>query len=250
MAIVNSTDDSFYSASRCLNETEVLQRIEKAIAEGADILDIGGCSTRPDSIPVSTEQEWQRVKLALNIIKKKFPNTTISLDTFRSKVAELALQQFGQLIINDISGLTDARMIDVVAQAGVPYILTHSQPLLSHIDITTQVIDFFVHKIDILQRAGVKDIIIDPGFGFNKTTEQNWQLLSSLDHLNILDKNILIGISRKSMIQNLLCCDVHDTLNGTTAAHMLSLSKGADILRVHDVKEAKQAITIYSKSKI
>lgn len=249
MAIVNATDDSFYAQSQCGDEEKLLLRADKALRQGADLLDIGGCSTRPQGEIISAEVEWSRVNNALGVIKANFPNALLSLDTFRPQIAQQALNKYGHLIVNDVSGLHDERMAKVVAEAGVPYVLTHSEALGKEDDLIVQVLDFFCRKIDVLQRAGVKDIIIDPGFGFNKTTEQNWRLLSSLDHLKILSKPILVGISRKRMLQQLLGCTANKALNGTTAANMVALQKGADMLRVHDVRAAKEVIMVYNQTK-
>lgn len=245
MAVINRTDDSFYSVSCCSTTDDVLCRVDRALTEGADILDIGGCSTRPQSHPVSVETEWRHISESLTVIRKHFPTAILSIDTFRSEIAQKALNEFGGLIINDVSGLADETMACIAANAGVPYVLTHSLPLMADTDIFVQMIDFFVKKINALHQNGVKDIIIDPGFGFNKTTEQNWQILSGLDSFQMLDKPMLIGVSRKRMLQNLFGCTAEDALNATTTANMQALMAGAKIIRVHDVKEAKQAVRIY-----
>lgn len=249
MAIINITDDSFFSQSCCRTQNQIAHNIASALSEGADIIDIGCCSTRPNSIPVDSHTELARLKLALEVINSDFPNAIVSLDTFRVEIAEYALQYAKNIIINDISGLADSNMIDVLSQTNTPYVLTFNQTLDTKQHITHQAIDFFQNKINILTKAGVKDIIIDPGFGFNKTYSQNWLLFSQLSYLNMLNKPLLVGISRKSMIQHALQCTAQQALNGTTACHILALEQGTNILRVHDVKAAKQAITIYQTCK-
>ena len=250
MAIINATDDSFFSASRCTSEEAVLQKAELALSSGADILDIGGCSTRPSSTPVDQETEWQRVRMALTAIRSKYPDATLSLDTFRAEVAQRAISEFGGMIINDISGWADEKMQQVVTENGVPYVLTYCTPSdNSGEQYLVEMIDVLQRQVDRLQQAGAKDIIIDPGFGFGKTLDQNWHILSNMHCLQILGKPILAGISRKSMIQKILDCNAAEALNGTTAAHMIALEQGADILRVHDVKEAKQTLLIYAAAK-
>lgn len=249
MAIINITDDSFFSQSCCQTQNQIAHNIAAVLSEGADIIDIGCCSTRPNSVPVDSHTELARLKLALEVINSDFPNAIVSLDTFRAEIAEYALQYAKNIIINDISGLADSNMIDVLSQTNTPYVLTFNQTLDNRQHITHQAIDFFQNKINILTKAGVKDIIVDPGFGFNKTYSQNWSLFSQLSYLNMLNKPLLVGISRKSMIQQALQCTAQQALNGTTACHILALEQGANILRVHDVKAAKQAITIYQTCK-
>ena len=247
MAIVNATDDSFYGPSRCTDSSQILFRAEKALAEGADILDIGGCSTRPASTPVDFESEWQRVDMAIGAIRSRFADTLLSLDTFRSEVASRAISKYGGMIINDISGCSDSRMAEVVAAAGVPYVLTFSSQTSATSTLAAEAIYFFAKAIDMLQTAGVKDIIIDPGFGFGKDVRQNWLLLRQMQRLRVLGKPVLAGVSRKRMIRQVLQCTEEDALNGTTAANMAALIHGADILRVHDVKQATQTILLFNQ---
>ena len=247
MAIINATDDSFYAQSRCTDSTQILAAAEKALSEGADILDIGGCSTRPGSTAADLETEWQRVDMAIGAIRSKYRDTILSLDTFRAEVADRAIIKYGSMIINDISGCTDNKMAEVAAKAGVPYVLTYSTQTSATTTLVEETIDFFVRKSDILQTAGVIDIILDPGFGFGKDLHQNWLLLSKMNRLHVLGKPILVGISRKRMIQQTLNCTQDEALNGTTATNMAALCHGADILRVHDVKEAKQTIMLFNQ---
>jgi dihydropteroate synthase len=250
MALINITSGSFFADSRCSSAEEVAGTAEKALAEGADILDIGGCSTRPCSVAADSATEWQRVSTALRAVRKEFPDAVLSLDTFRPEIAEKALGEFGGMIINDVSGLSDSRMAEVVAKAGVPYVLTWSEPSSkTGDDYLTFMIDSLQKQIDILEKNGVKDIVVDPGFGFSKNDTQNWLILKNMHCLHILGKPVLAGISRKSMIQRALGCNAAEALNGTTAAHMIALAEGADILRVHDVKEAKQTILIHTAAK-
>ena len=249
MAIVNVTDDSFYAGSRLRTRDEIEARMQSAIAEGADILDIGGCSTRPGSAPVDAETEWSRVRVALETAREKFDGTALSLDTFRAEIARRAIDEYGAMIINDVSGLQDERMLNVVNRGGVPYVLTHNRSIESGRDIMEQLTDFFVRKTDMLQYAGVSDIIIDPGFGFGKSVEENWEILGRLRTLEILGKPILAGMSRKRMIREVLQRTEDGALNGTTAANMLALTEGATILRVHDVREAREVLTVYETAK-
>ena len=253
MAIINVTTDSFARHCTNISEAEVLRWAAEALSEGADILDIGGCSTRPGSVPPSEEEEWRRVKLAVSAIRREWPDAVLSVDTWRAMVARRAVEEYQVNIINDISGgLFDEQMFDTVASLRVPYILTHTrakpevmQQCTDYEDLLSEVVDFLQKRTNQLHRMGVKDIIIDPGFGFSKNVEQNYCLLRNLDCLQVLGLPFLAGISRKSMITKVLDITPDEALNGTTALHMLALEKGASILRVHDVKEAKQLINLY-----
>lgn len=251
MAVVNATDDSFYAVSRCHTADDILQRVEHCLAEGADIIDIGGCSTRPQSVAADAETEWRRLSMALNAVKAQYGNTLIlSVDTFRVDIARHAVAEYGGMIINDVSGLGDEQMATTAAETEAPYIITWQQPSSANgMAYLAEAVDFLQRKIDLLQQTGVKDIIVDPGFGFNKTDEQNWELLKNMHCLKVLEKPVLAGLSRKSMLQRIARCDAADALNATTAAHMIALSEGADILRVHDVKAAKEAVAIYMQCK-
>lgn len=246
MGIVNITPDSFYAESRT-TEGNLLSIVEKMLAEGMEIVDIGGYSSRPGAINITIEEEINRIIPAIKTIKNTYPTLLISLDTFRSEVAEQGILA-GADIINDISGFSiDPKMVDVVAKYKVPYILMHMrgtpetmQSLTDYVCIFNEMIAYFSEKIDILQKAGVKDIIIDPGFGFSKTIDQNYYLLDHLDDFLILGKPLLAGLSRKSMIYKRMNTNPEDekTLDGTIALNKIALQKGASILRVHDVKEA------------
>jgi dihydropteroate synthase len=250
MGILNLTPDSFYTISRT-NEEAIIERASLMIDQGADILDIGGQSTRPGAERISAEEEWSRVELGLAAIRKAFPEILISIDTFYGSVAEKAVQ-LGANIINDVSaGSIDPNMFEIVGRLQVPYVLMHMQgdpqsmqksPVYA--DVVQDIIFFFSKKINELRQAGVKDIILDPGFGFGKTIEHNYTILSNLGEFKILECPLLIGISRKKMIQNATGSDAENALNGTVAANTIALLNGASILRVHDVLAAKDTISI------
>ncbi|MDR0811364.1 MAG: dihydropteroate synthase, partial [Paludibacter sp.] len=253
MGIINLTPDSFYQASRYgLSDRDLLRAVEKMIADGADIFDFGGYSTRPDAKEVLAEEEIRRLSNGLEVILKHFPDITVSIDTFRASVAAAMVKNFGVAIINDIGGGTlDDLMFETVAELRVAYILMHTRGtpqtmknLTNYENLIAEVMDFFQKRIAQLRIFGVNDIIADPGFGFAKTLEQNYELLSKLSYFQELNVPILAGISRKSMLCKLLDIEPKDALNATTAANMLALAGGAKILRVHDVKEAKQAVKI------
>jgi dihydropteroate synthase len=251
MGIINITPDSFYDGSRQTDES-ILSMTTKMVNDGADIIDIGGQSTRPGSERISIKEELKRVLPAIEIILKGFPDTIISVDTYQSAVAEESVNA-GAVIINDISaGNMDSDMIFTVAKLGVPYICTHMkgtpenmQDNPSYENITKDVLDFFIKKTGECKQAGINDIIIDPGFGFGKTITHNFKLLKELSVFQMLDKPIMAGLSRKSTIYKTLGVSADDALNGTTALHMLALHNGANILRVHDVKEAKEVIKLF-----
>ena len=253
MGIINATPDSFYSGSRQQTIDAVLLQAEKMIKEGATILDIGGQSTRPGSELISAEEEIERVIPAIKAIAKKNPKAFISIDTFYSKVAAAAVDA-GASIVNDISaGNMDNKMISTVAELKVPYILMHMkgtpqtmQQNAIYKDVTLDVLDFFISKTHELQKAGIVDIIIDPGFGFAKTIDQNFELLKNISVFKMLDKAIMLGISRKSTIYKTLGVNAEESLNGTTVLNTMGLMNGASILRVHDVKEARETIKLFS----
>lgn len=253
MAILNMTPDSFCRRCSSSAEADILAHVSLALQEGADIIDVGGCSTRPGSTQPDAAEEWNRVEPALRAIRRTFPDTVISLDTFRSEVAERAIREYDLDIVNDISGgYQDPAMDDVIAHAHVPYIIMHMrgtpatmQNLTDYDDVLSELLAFFQRRIDILNARGVSDIIIDPGFGFAKTLEQNYLLLRNLRTLRTLHVPMLVGLSRKSMIYNALHITPDEALNGTTVLHTLALTQGADILRVHDVKAAKEAIRLH-----
>lgn len=252
MGILNATPDSFYEKSRFSSEKQLLLQVEKMLSEGADIIDAGGYSTRPGAKNISEKEELQRLIPAIKIILKKFPRIIISADTFRSEVAKAAVEN-GASIINDISGGTsDKKMFETVAKLGVPYILMHIQGTPQTMqnnpqykNVTKEILFFFAEKTKQLKELGVKDIILDPGFGFGKTLEHNYEILKNLNDFKIFELPILAGFSRKSMINKVLHTKPENALNGTTVLNTMALMKGAKILRVHDVKEAKEAVKIW-----
>lgn len=251
MGIINTTPDSFYAASRQQNTDAILQKAELMVKDGATILDIGGQSTRPGSLVVGKEEELKRVIKPIEAISKNFPEIFISIDTYYAAVAKEAVEA-GASIVNDISaGSLDEAMISTVASLQVPYVLMHMQGTPQDMqqsphydDVTKTVLDFFIQKIDELKKMGLHDIIVDPGFGFGKTISHNFKLLQSLSVFNLLGKPLLVGISRKSTIYKTLHIIAEEALNGTTVLNTIGLLNGAHILRVHDVKEAKQAINL------
>lgn len=254
MGILNLTPDSFYDGGKHQTAAQVIKQCAQMLEEGANIIDIGAYSSRPGAEAISPEEETKRLIPLLKIIVKEFPNVCISIDTFRSPVAKAAVEE-GATIINDISGgELDPDMFATVAQLKVPYILMHMKgspafmaQLTQYQNIILEIKNYFGNKIKQLQSLGVIDVVIDPGFGFAKTSEQNYELLNQLDSLNIFGVPILIGVSRKSMIYKVLQVSPQEALNGTTAVHMVALLKGANLLRVHDVKPAVEAIKIYSQ---
>ena len=258
MAIINVSPDSFYTsvyenveATRRLgDEVVLLDAVQRALDEGADILDIGACSTRPGSTPVDAAVEWERLEWALKLVRSHFPDAVVSVDTFRADVAEKAIG-LGANIINDVSsGAADERMWDVVAKHDVPYILTLAQELRKGGDkegydyTMSEVLRFFEERLDRLHRMGVKDVVLDPGFGFGKTLEDNYTILREMEVLKVLHAPVLVGVSRKSMLYKPLGLEPKDVLPATIAAQVMALERGANILRVHDVAAAKQAIQI------
>ncbi|HRJ81833.1 MAG TPA: dihydropteroate synthase [Cyclobacteriaceae bacterium] len=253
MGVINVTPDSFYAGSRLMDEKEILKHAEKVLTEGASILDVGGYSSRPGAENISEQEEEHRVLSALQGIKKRFPEAILSIDTFRSGIARKAVL-LGADMINDISGGDlDADMFNTVAQLQVPYCCMHMKGnpetmnnLTQYSNLMHEIITYFHQKVAALQQAGVKDSIIDPGFGFAKTVEQNFQLMNNLHALKILEKPLMVGISRKSMIWKTLQSTPEHALNGTTALNMVALMKGASILRVHDVKEAAEAVKLFT----
>lgn len=256
MGILNVTPDSFYAGSRQADEAAVAQRIETILAEGGAIVDIGGYSSRPDAAEVTEEEEWQRIKPALKRMQRDFPEVPVSVDTFRSAIARRAVEEYGTAMINDISGGTlDARMFETIALLQVPYILMHMrgtpQTMQQHTDyddLMEDIMLYFAQKVRALRQLGVNDVILDPGFGFAKTLEQNYELMRSLSEFSIhFEMPLLVGISRKSMIYKLLNATPEDSLNGTTVLNTYALLNGADILRVHDVKAATETIEIVKR---
>lgn len=253
MAIVNVTPDSFYSGSRTQEAVAIRERVMKAAAEGADIIDVGGYSSRPGADDVSAEEELRRVSLAVSIIREVLPDMPVSLDTFRSGVAAGVLDKFGACIVNDISaGELDPRIMDVAASFGVPYIAMHMrgtpadmQRRTQYGDIAAEVASYLASRAEAARCAGVSQIILDPGFGFAKTTRQNYDLLAGMDSIVSLGYPVLAGVSRKSMIYKVLDITPAEALNGTTALHWECLRQGAAILRVHDVKAAVETVKLF-----
>lgn len=249
MGILNVTPDSFYAESRTPDETHIATRIKQLMDDGADMIDIGGYSSRPGADDVSPEEEMNRLRRGLRVVRELYPDVPISVDTFRADVARMCVEEEGADIINDISGgMMDRQMFRTVARLGVPYILMHMQGTpdtmqqAPHYDnLRREVMLYFAERIDRLCQMGAKDIIVDPGFGFGKTLEHNYELFQHLDDFNLFDLPLLVGISRKSMIYKLLGGTPQTSLNGTTVLNTIALMKGAHILRVHDVKEAVEA---------
>ena len=256
MGILNVTPDSFYSGSRKQTETEIAERVEQILAEGGQMIDIGAYSSRPNADDVSTKEEMERLRRGLRILREKAPDAIVSVDTFRADVAKMCVEEYGVQIVNDISGgELDKEMFSTVARLGVPYVLMHMkgtpqtmQEAPHYDDLMKEVLLYFAEKIQQLRDLGQKDIILDPGFGFAKTLEHNYELLSHLEALQIFELPILVGISRKSMIYKLLGTTAQEALNGTTVLNTICLMKGcANILRVHDVKECVEAVNIYQQ---
>jgi dihydropteroate synthase len=253
MGIVNATPASFYQGARFSNEKNMLQLVEKMLNDGASIIDVGGYSTRPQAENISPDEEISRVSNALETILKKFPDTLLSVDTFRANVARHVINEFNVAMINDISGGTlDNMMFETIADLQVAYVLMHTrgnpqnmQNMTNYDDVVSEVLEFLQKRVAQLHLLGVNDIVVDPGFGFAKTTEQNFSLLKQLAYFKELNVPILAGLSRKSMIYKTLDIDPTSSLNGTTVLNILALQGGASILRVHDVKEAMEAIKLH-----
>ena len=254
MGIVNVTPDSFYSGSRATDELTLVDRVRQLIAEGADVLDIGACSTRPGSQSVDAQGEMDRLQWALSIIRREAPDVILSVDTYRADVARRCVEDWGVDIINDISGGTlDDDMFNTVVQLHVPYVLMHMRgtpdtmsSLTDYDDVTADVLEWMARRIDDLRLMGVADIIADPGFGFAKTMEQNYELLARLEAFHALEAPLLVGVSRKRMIYTPLECNANEALNGTTIINTMALERGAHILRVHDVRAAVEAVKLVS----
>lgn len=248
MGIINITPDSFFAASRCQDDEKILSQTKKMIEQGASIIDIGACSTRPGSAPVGEEEEMKRMRHALEIIRQEFPDTCLSIDTFRASVAEMSVKEYGAQIVNDVYGC-DEKMYETVGKLKCSYILTHCHEVnsTSNEELIKKIFLFFAKEIGKLEEKGVRDIIIDPGFGFGKSMEENFALLATTSQLKALGHPILVGISRKRMIWQTLEITPADALNGTTVLNTLALTQGADILRVHDVEEAHQCVELYTK---
>lgn len=252
MGILNLTPDSFYDGSKFTTVDKALKQVETMVLEGADIVDVGAASSRPGAEMISAEEEIKRIAATLSEIKIQFPKLLLSIDTYHSAVADYAINK-GVDIINDISAFElDPRLLDVVEQAKVPYVLMHMSGTPKSMQVnpqydnaTREILQFFVQKVRRLRDKGISDVILDPGFGFGKSFEDNYQILRELGTFRILDKPILVGLSRKSMIYRPLSIDVEDALSATSALNLQVLLNGADILRVHDVKEAVQMVNLY-----
>lgn len=257
MGILNVTPDSFYSDSRTPDEAHITDRVRQMMDEGADMIDIGGYSSRPGADDVTPEEEMDRLRRGLRIVRKLYPEVPVSVDTFRADVARMCIEEEGADIINDISGgMMDRQMFRTVARLGVPYILMHMQgtpdtmQVAPHYDnLRREVMLYFAERIDRLCQMGAKDIVVDPGFGFGKTLEHNYELMNHLEDFAVFNLPLLVGISRKSMIYKLTGGTPQSSLNGTTVLNTISLVKGAHILRVHDVKAAAEAKQIYMAMK-
>ena len=252
MGIVNITPDSFYRGSRVTDEQTLIERVSQMLDAGADVLDLGACSTRPGSEQVSAQGEMERLQWALDIVRRLAPDAILSVDTYRADVARRCVEEWGVDIINDISGGTlDAAMFETVAQLRVPYVLMHMRgtpdtmsSLTDYDDVTADVLQWMARRIDELRQMGVADVIADPGFGFAKTMEQNYEMLARLESFHALDAPLLVGVSRKRMIYTPLGCTADEALNGTTIVNTMALERGAHILRVHDVRAAVEAVKL------
>ena len=258
MGILNVTPDSFYANSRQQDEAAIAKRIETIISEGGTFVDVGGYSSRPDAAEVTAEEEWSRIEPALKMLRDNYSEIPVSIDTFRADIAWRAVDEYGVAMINDISGgAIDNGMFEVVAKLNVPYVLMHMrgvpqtmQQYTDYNNIVEDIMMYFAEKVRALRLLGVKDIVIDPGFGFSKTLDQNYELMRYLNEFSMmLECPLLVGISRKRMIYNMLDIAAEDSLNGTTVLNTFALLNGADILRVHDVKEAVEVVKIICKLK-
>jgi dihydropteroate synthase len=253
MGVLNVTPDSFYDGGRFTGEASILSQVDKMLSEGADFIDVGGYSSRPGAADISVDEEKRRTVTTVSSIAQNFPGTIISVDTFRSAVAEEAVGA-GASMVNDISGGSlDPEMLNIISRLGVPYVMMHMRGdprtmsgQTGYTDVVREVIDYFHARIDALRPFAIKDVIIDPGFGFAKTREQSFYLLRNLEKFSILGKPVLVGLSRKSMIWKTLNVEPAGALNGTIALNMVALMKGAVIVRVHDVKEARETIKLFT----
>lgn len=257
MGILNVTPDSFYAGSRMQTEIDITHRIEQIVDEGAGIIDVGAYSSRPNAENVSPAEEMERLRMGLGILRKVQPDAVVSVDTFRADVARMCVEEYGVAIINDIAaGEMDGDMFRTVADLNVPYIMMHMQGTPQNMqqnphydNLLKEVFMYFARKVQQLRDLGVKDIILDPGFGFGKTVEHNYELLAHLEEFRIFELPLLAGVSRKSMIYRLLGTTPQEALNGTTVLDTICLLKGADILRVHDVREAVETVKIVEAMK-
>ncbi|MDD2819674.1 MAG: dihydropteroate synthase [Flavobacterium sp.] len=254
MGILNVTPNSFFDGGKYKNEIEILSQVEKMLLDGATFIDIGAYSSKPNAEFVSEQEEISRINPIVDLVLKHFPETIISIDTFRSEVAKTSIES-GAAIINDIAaGNLDEKMFEIIAKYNVPYIMMHMrgnpqtmQTLTDYHDIVKEMLFYFSEKVAKARSFGINDLIIDPGFGFAKTITQNYEVLKKMELFNMLELPLLVGISRKSMIYKTLETTIENALNGTTVLNTLALTKGAKILRVHDVKEAMECVTIFNK---
>jgi dihydropteroate synthase len=254
MGILNVTPNSFFDGGKYSNEDEIISRVDKMLAEGATFIDIGAYSSKPSAEFVSEKEEIERIVPAIELILKHFPETLLSIDTFRAEVAKASIES-GAAIINDIAaGELDDKMFDVIADYNVPYIMMHMrgnpqtmQSLTEYEDIVKEMLFYFSEKVHKARSLGINDLILDPGFGFAKTTDQNYEVLQKMELFNLLELPVLAGVSRKSMIYKTLNNTPQEALNGTTFLNTIALTKGAKILRVHDVKEAMECVTLFDK---
>ena len=257
MGILNVTPDSFYAGSRGVTEQSIVDRLHQCMNEGASIVDIGAYSSRPGAQEVSVAEEMERLRTGLELVRKHRPDAIVSVDTFRADVAKMCVEEYGVALINDISaGQMDNQMFTTIARLGVPYIIMHMKGTPQDMQIAPKydhflkkIFYYFSEKVQKLRDLGVKDIIIDPGFGFGKTLEHNYELMNHLEEFALFELPILVGISRKSMIYRLLDITPEEALTGTTALNTIALQKGAHILRVHDVREAVETVKIVQKMK-
>lgn len=255
MGILNVTPDSFYDGGSYTTDDAIQQRLDKILCEGADIVDIGAYSSRPGAADVPEDEEFNRLWKVLRIIKRNYPDILVSIDTFRLSVIQRVIDNFGQVMVNDISGGNfDKKMIEYTAQNNLPYVCMHMQGMPQTMqqnphyqNVVEEILAFFKKKIEEANKFNHKHFVIDPGFGFGKTVEQNYELMNRLDTFVSLGFPLLVGISRKSMIQKVLNCTADEALNGTTVLNTFALTKGANILRVHDVKEAKEVVKLFEK---
>lgn len=255
MGILNVTPDSFYAGSRMQTEEAIAQRVRQIVDEGADMIDIGAYSSRANADHVSQEEEMERLRMGLAVLRRVAPEAVVSVDTFRADVARMCVEEYGVAIINDIAaGEMDGKMFETVADLRVPYIMMHMQGTPQNMqqrphydNLLKEVFLYFAKKVQQLRDLGVKDMILDPGFGFGKTLEHNYELLAHLEDFSVFELPLLVGVSRKSMIYKLLDTTPADALNGTTVIDTICLLKGADILRVHDVRQAVETVKIVEK---
>ena len=257
MGIVNLTDDSYYSASRCVSPSQALSRAVQLVEEGASILDFGACSTRPGSAAVGAEEEWRRLEPVLGLVRKELPHIRISIDTYWSEVVQKAADAIGDFIVNDISaGEDDPLMLSAVGRLGLTYVAMHKrgtpqtmQSMTDYDDVTSSVLEYFSEFSQKAEQAGINDWILDPGFGFAKTLDQNYQMMRKLGRFkaDFPQRRLLVGVSRKSMVYSLLGVTPEESLPATQVLHLHALLNGADILRVHDVAEAVRTVSLYGK---